>query len=79
MKKEIKIIELSSLDPKPQYKIFVDCTEKGSTMFSMFRIEGDIWEELLEKTFSNTDEYKEQVEKLSEYFNAEVFEKQPDE
>lgn len=78
MEQKIKIIKLESLDVKPQYKLFVDYTENKKGEFCLVKIGYDVWEELLSGTGTDLDDFKERIQNLSKYFNAVIYEKQPD-
>jgi hypothetical protein len=58
---------------KPYFVIGVDTFDKKYLTYSLGRTDGDNLEIILHKSLKDDIEFKQEVENLSKYFNAEVF------
>jgi hypothetical protein len=58
---------------KPTYSIGVDTIDKYNLAYCLCKNSDDKMEILLAKTTADKKEFKEEVENLSKYFNAEIY------
>lgn len=70
-----KLLERIKAD-KPRYTIGIDCYDKDKHSYCLCRIQDKKMEFLLAKTLS-PEEFKEEVENLSKYFNAVIYKNTP--
>lgn len=58
---------------EPYYAIGIDAYDKNNLCYCLSRKIGAVVEILLCKTMSDEDRFKEEVENIAKYFNAEIF------
>lgn len=57
----------------PEYVIGVDTYDKDALAYCFGRVVGGVFEIMLSKTMCDESEFKQEVENLAKYFNADVF------
>lgn len=68
-----ELIEKAKTADKPYYAIGVDTYDKDNLAYCLTRKIGDKVEVLLSKVSREETEFKQEVENLAKYFNADVF------
>lgn len=58
---------------QPEYVIGVDTYDKDALAYCFGRKVDGVFEIMLAKTMRNENEFKQEVENLAKYFNADVF------
>ena len=69
-----ELIEKAITTDKPYYAIGVDTYDKDNLAYCLTRKIGDTIEVLLSKVSREETEFRQEVENLAKYFEAEVFE-----
>ena len=58
---------------QPEYVMGVDTYDKDALAYCFGRKVDGVFEIMLSKTMRNEDQFKQEVENLAKYFNADVF------
>ena len=69
-----ELIEKAMTTDKPYYAIGVDTYDKDNLAYCLTRKIGDTIEVLLSKVSREETEFRQEVENLAKYFEADVFE-----
>lgn len=69
-----ELIEKAMTTDKPYYAIGVDTYDKDNLAYCLTRKIGDTIEVLLSKVSRKETEFRQEVENLAKYFEADVFE-----
>lgn len=69
-----ELIEKAMTADKPYYAIGVDAYDKNNLAYCLTRKTGDKIEVLLSKVSREETEFRQEVENLAKYFEADIFE-----
>ena len=69
-----ELIEKAMITDKPHYAIGIDTSDKDNLAYCLTRKIGDTIEVLLCKISRKETEFRQEVENLAKYFEADIFE-----